>query len=388
MNGFHCFFLPCSLLLFHTTFLSVGFNANVDAFRFFGGDDEDTGSNNKGRKCPYEILGVKKNATDREIRDAFLKLIKRYHPDRNPSPEAEDKFKEINAANEILGNPEKREAYDKYGFDGVDEIGNRRNGDDGEGSYGFDDIMSQFFGGFGRRSREELNKSPPITYPLSLPLDKLYTGAEIDLTLRVSRVCQYFSECEIHRPDCQGFQVRLVTQQRGPGMYIQHQIRDANCVAHGKGWKENCRKCPEGPNYLEDVDVTVNVLPGSRHGERIVLSGKGQEQPGLKRGDLIFIVSEQSHPMFKRDGNDLHFSLDISLKESLLGFTRDIDLFAGKSYTINQTGITPHNNVLRIPGMGMPDIESGAMGDLFVIINVIYPKEIKPEHVKYIHEAL
>lgn len=211
---------------------SFHFTFNNDFFDFQAPQEE----THDDKRCPYEVLGVSKTSTHKEIRKAFLGLSKKYHPDLSTDPDASDKFKEINEAYEILSNNDKREAYDNHGFAGLDRM-ERMGGMPEE--YDMDDIFSNFFSSGFQGPKEK--KAEPLVYPLSVPLDFLYTGKEFELTLELSRLCKNYDECETKRSDCHGPGLKVVTQQRGYGMFIQHQMRDDSCIGRGKGWLPNCK---------------------------------------------------------------------------------------------------------------------------------------------------
>uniref|UniRef100_A0A3B0MI48 DNAJ protein, putative n=1 Tax=Theileria annulata TaxID=5874 RepID=A0A3B0MI48_THEAN len=358
---------------------SFHFTFNNEFFDFQSAPE----TTHEDKRCPYEVLGVSKNSTHKEIRKAFLGLSKKYHPDLSTDPDASDKFKEINEAYEILSNNDKREAYDNHGFAGLDRMA-RMGGMPEE--YDMDDIFNNFFSSGFQGTREK--KAEPLVYPLTVPLDFLYTGKEFELTLELTKLCKNYDECETKRSDCHGPGLKVVTQQRGYGMFIQHQMRDDTCIGRGKGWLPNCKECPNGPVYTEEVQVTVNVEPGHKNKQNIVMEGRGQEKPGLKRGDLVFVVTEKPHDVFRREGNDLHCKLDISLKESLTKFEREIDIFGQTSVTVAQNGVTPHNHVIKVQGKGMPVYGSDKFGNLYVTINVVFPKKLTPAQIKLIEQAL
>lgn len=145
--------------------------------------------------------------------------------------------------------------------------------------------------------------------------------------------------------------------------------------------------CPNGPTFKEDVRLDVTIEPGSKHGQQIVISGRGQEKPGMKRGHIVFVINQQNHPIFRREGNDLYMTLDITLKQALIGFKKDIDLF-GKSIAIAQAGVTPHGHVLKIQNSGMPVTNSGGFGDLYIAINVVFPKNFTNAQIALLEQAL
>ncbi|ORM42087.1 DnaJ protein ERDJ3B [Babesia sp. Xinjiang] len=321
--------------------VSISFTS-ARAWHIFG--DEPQPDPFAGKKCPYKVLGISKAATSKEIRRTFLQLSKKYHPDVSKEEDAADKYKEINEAYEILNNTEKRRAYDEGGFPALMRLA-QGGGDD---AYDINDIFSSFFGFGGGRNREEAMRAEPLVYPIAIPLDALYHGQEVGIRVQVTRLCKNYDDCEVNRPDCQGHEIRVVTRQHSPGMFLQQQIRDPTCVGRNKGWKPNCK---------------------------IVIEGRGQEKPGLQRGHIIFIIEEKKHQVYRREGNDLHRNLDITLKEALLGFNKTIDLF-GENIKVAQTGVTPHNHIIKIAQKGMPSNDHGGFGDMYISVNVIFPKRL------------
>ncbi|EDO05190.1 DnaJ domain containing protein [Babesia bovis T2Bo] len=364
------------LLLASTTFIGT------NAWNIFG--DEPQVDPFADKKCPYAVLGVNKTASAKEIRRTFLQLSKKYHPDVSKEEGAADKYKEINEAYEILNNADRRRAYDEGGFPALMRLAQGGGEDEG---YDINDIFSNFFGFGGARQREEAMRAEPLVYPISLPMDILYHGREVGIKVQVTRLCKNYDDCEIRRPDCQGHEIRIVTRQHAPGMFLQQQIRDPTCVGRNKGWKPNCRACPEGPTYMEDLNLDITIEPGAKHGQQIIIEGRGQERPGLHRGHIIFTIEQKPHHIYRREGNDLYRTLDITLKEALLGFSKTIDLF-GESIQVAQSGVTPHNDVIKIDQKGMPINDNGAFGDMYISINVIFPKALSDGQIALLEQAL
>lgn len=354
----------------------------VESWGFFGEEPQFDAS--QGKKSPYEILGVDRSATAKDVRKAFLALSKKFHPDVSKEEGAAERYKEINEAYDILSNADKRRAYDEDGFAGVLRM-NR--GDGADQDYDIHDVFSSFFGFGGGRSGQDSMKAQPLVFPLDLPLEALYLGRDVEVKLRLQRLCKNYDECEVKRPDCADAGVKMVTIQHGPGMYFQQQLRDTSCIARHRGFKPNCKACPNGPTYQEDVVLDLTVEPGFQNGQKIVLHGRGQDMPGLKRGDLVFVINQQHHPIYRREGDDLYRNLDITLKEALLGFKQDIDLF-GNSIEVAQAGVTPHDFIIKIEKSGMPRLERGGFGDLYVVIKVTFPKRITDTQAQLLEKAL
>ncbi|CDR96116.1 DnaJ domain containing protein, putative [Babesia bigemina] len=356
--------------------------AHAQAWGFFGEEPEEDLFADK--KCPYEVLGVKKSATASEIKRTFRQLSKKYHPDVSKEPDAAERYKEINEAYDILNNADKRKAYDEGGFAGLMRQSQSGGNDDG---YDINDIFSNIFGFGGGRRRDEEMRAEALVYPLSIPLDVLYHGRDLTIKIQVNRLCPEYDECKVNRKDCQAAGVRLVTMQHGPGMFMQQQVRDHTCIGRHEGWKTSCSACPNGPTYVEDVNLELTIEPGAKQGQQIVMEGRGQERPGMKRGHVVFVIEEKPHQIYRREGNDLHRTMDITLKEALLGFDKTIDLF-GESIEVAESGVTPHNHVIKIDQKGMPSDERGGFGDMYVSIRVIFPRRLSAEQIALIERAL
>ena len=244
----------------------------------------------------YETLEVEKDATAREIKKAYFRLSKLHHPDKGGD---EHKFKEINAAYEILSDEEKRKAYDKYGLEGVDDGG-------GGGRGGGEDLFSMFFGGGGGRSRGP-RKSPSVQHPLKVSLEDLYNGKTVKLAINRKVIVGEAKECE----DCRGQGAVMEIRQLGPGMITQVQRPCSACGGQGNTAKQKS----------ERKVVEVHVEKGMKHGEKITFRGMADEMPGRETGDVHFIVQEKDHDLFKRKGADLLLVREISLNQALTGFS-------------------------------------------------------------------
>ncbi|XP_023602253.1 dnaJ homolog subfamily A member 2 isoform X2 [Myotis lucifugus] len=256
---------------------------------------------------------------------AYRKLAKEYHPDKNPN--AGDKFKEISFAYEVLSNPEKRELYDRYGEQGL------REGSGGGG--GMDDIFSHIFGGglFGfmgnqSRSRNGRRRGEDMMHPLKVSLEDLYNGKTTKLQLSKNVLCSACNgqggksgavqKCSA----CRGRGVRIMIRQLAPGMVQQMQSVCSDCNGEGEviNEKDRCKKC-EGKKVIKEVKILeVHVDKGMKHGQRITFAGEADQAPGVEPGDIVLLLQEKEHEVFQRDGNDLHMTYKIGLVEALCGF--------------------------------------------------------------------
>ena len=265
-----------------------------------GGGGSFGGSMNSGEPADttklYETLEVEKDASQKDIKKAYFRLSKTHHPDKGGD---EHKFKEINAAYEILSDPEKRKAYDKYGLDGID--------DDGAASRG-EDLFSMFFGGGRSRSgRSGPRKGPSVNHPIKVSLEDLFLGKTVKLAVNRKVIVGEPKTC----PRCNGQGVIMEVRQIGPGMITQMQRQCPNC--DGQGYIAETKS--------ERKVLEVHIEKGMKHNQKVTFRGMADEVPGMEPGDVNFIVQEKDHDLFKRKGADLLVTKEISLNQALCGFS-------------------------------------------------------------------
>ena len=245
----------------------------------------------------YETLEVEKTASQKEIKKAYFRLSKLHHPDKGGD---EHKFKEISAAYEILSDPDKREKYDQYGLEGVDDEG-------GAAARG-EDLFSMFFGGGRGRGRPAgPRKGPSVNHPIKVSLEDLYNGKTVKLAVNRKVIVGDAKECV----KCHGQGAVMEVRQIGPGMITQMQRACPQCNGQG-----NTAKFKSERKVLE-----VHVDKGMRHNQKISFRGMADETPGMEPGDVNFIVQEKEHDVFKRKGADLLATREISLNQALCGYT-------------------------------------------------------------------
>ncbi|KAH0565146.1 hypothetical protein GP486_001458 [Trichoglossum hirsutum] len=346
----------------------------------------------------YEILGVEKSSTKVEIKKAYHKVFSpsalSSHPDKVPEderPEAEMRFKAVSQAYEILHDDEKRRLYDTHGMSAFDP--SRGNGMDGD--VDFDDILSHMFGmrmggqphpGFGggpmmpRKGRDEEKK-------YEVTLEELYKGKTTKFASTknvICNICKGSGGKEKAKPKtcatCHGRGFTQGLRSVGPGLVTQETVMCSSCKGAGKLFKERdrCRKC-KGDRVIEKTNFLEIYIPrGSKQGDRIVLSGEADQEPDQEPGDLVFVLSEIAHERFTRAGPDLTAHLEITLAESLCGFSRVVlKHLDGRGIHINHPRghILRPSQVLKVPGEGMPIKKSDAKGDLYLIVDVIFPDD-------------
>jgi molecular chaperone DnaJ len=337
----------------------------------------------------YEILGVAKNASDDEIKKAYRKLAMKYHPDRNPdSKGSEDKFKEAKEAYEMLADPQKREAYDRYGHAGVDPNMGGGGGFGGGGAGGFadafGDIFGDIFGGAagGRGGRggggPQVYRGADLRYNLEISLEQAANG--FDTTIRVPS----WDACEICHgsgakpgtapttcPTCGGHgQVRM---QQG---FFSIQQTCPKCHGTGKIIPEPCTTCAGAGRIKRNKTLEVKSPAGIDDGMRIRSSGNGE--PGMNGGppgDLYVEIHIKPHGVFQRDGDDLHCEMPISYTKAALGGDIEVPTLSGKaSFTIPEG--TQSGKTFRLRSKGIKGVRSGFAGDLFCHVVVETPVKL------------
>lgn len=360
---------------------------------FFGGDPfEQFGGGGRGpprgpsgpvdNEGLYKALGVAKDADENEIKKAYKKLALRHHPDKGGDVE---KFKEISSAAEILCDPEKRKAYDKYGLAGLE-------GQGGEG-HSADDIFSMFFGGGGRRGPSGPQKGEDIVHQIKASLEDLYNGKTTRLAINRNKLCEACEGrggkvgAERDCSDCNGRGVRVQLRQIGPGMVQQMQSACPACKGEGKimNEKDKCQSCKGKKTYKDRKVLEVMIEKGMKNGQKIRFSGEADELPGTIPGDVIFVIQEKEHDTFKRKGADLVATLSLQLTEALCGFTKTITHLDGRVLRIDsQPGrIIKPDSVHMIQGEGMPYHGNPfTKGRLFVLFRVEFPSALPPQTVR------
>jgi DnaJ-class molecular chaperone len=279
----------------------------------------------------YKLLGISRDATIKEIKKAYRQKSLEFHPDKNKEEGASDKFAEIARAYEVLSDGNKKEIYDQYGEDGLKQHEQGGGGGGGFGG-GFEDVFSSFgfnFGG-GRQQRDREQSTPSVEIPLTLTMKQLYLGTTVEVQYIREVLCVNWQECTKNAKDCQGPGVRVRMQQLAPGFVQQIQQRDESCISHGKMWSPNCKACPQ-KTETEKIDLTIEVSPGMRPGERISFEGVADEKPGMTAGDLHFLIIMQEHKVYHRDRDNLYKTMEIPLVDALV-CCKKITMVHGISY--------------------------------------------------------
>ena len=366
----------------------------------------------------YEVLGVSKTASADEIKKAYRQMALKYHPDRNPGDKAaEEKFKEAAEAYDILSNPEKRQRYDQFGFAGTSSAAG---GGFSGGGFSMDDIFSQFgdifgghfgggsarggfggfgdfFGGFGgedeggsRSGRVE--RGSDIRIRIKLSLAEVIHGVEKKIKINKLVACPdcggkgAASEADIKTcPDCKGRGVVTKVVRTILGQ-MQTSTTCQRCGGTGKVISKPCRKCGGSGLVKAPEEINFKVPAGVAQGMQLTVRGKGNAAPhGGVNGDLLVVIEEEQDLNFQRDGNDLLYSLFVSVPDAITGCEADIPAIDGK-LRIKVAPGTQSGTVLRLRGKGVPDVNGYGAGDMLVAVNVWIPKNLTSEEKKLIEK--
>mmetsp|Transcript_39197 Transcript_39197/g.94765 ORF Transcript_39197/g.94765 Transcript_39197/m.94765 type:complete len:413 (+) Transcript_39197:229-1467(+) len=326
----------------------------------------------------YEVLGVSKDADEKEIKKAYRKMAVKHHPDKGGD---EHFFKEVNAAYEILSDPKKREIYDKYGLEGVENEG-------GSSAAGGEDLFSMFFGGGGRSRSSGPRKGPSLQHPLKVSLEDLYNGKTVKLAINRKVIQGEANVCDT----CNGQGAVMEMRQIGPGMITQMQRPCSDCRGQG-----NTAKMKSERKVIE-----VHVDKGMHNNQKITFSGLADEVPGRETGDVHFVVQEKEHELFKRKGADLLVMQDISLNQALTGFSyrfkhldgRDVIIKTRPGKVIESELKDPDTGrsmpyMMMVPKEGMPSLGNPFVkGDLYIAFHIEFPKTLPTDVVEKLRDLL
>ena len=351
----------------------------------------------------YEVLGVKKNATDDELKKAYRKLAIKYHPDRQQGKSetekkaAEEKFKEAAEAYDVLSNKDKRARYDQFGFAG--EQGGF--GGFGGGGMSMDDIFSQFgeiFGGMGfgggfgggRRGGRTVNRGTNLRVRVRVNLKDVAHGVEKKIKITRMVCCKSCNGTGAKNgtaqetcPNCKGSGVEVRMQRTILGM-MQSQSTCHSCNGMGKIIKEYCPDCGGQGLIKKEEVITVNIPAGVEEGMTMKMSGKGNEAPGGGiPGDLLIMFEEEPHEELLRDGNDLVYNLTIDFATAALGGKVEVPTVDGRVRVKIDPG-TQNGKVLRLRGKGLPMVNSYGTGDIRIRISVYVPTTLTADEKKAI----
>ena len=349
----------------------------------------------------YEVLGIGKNATDAEIKSAYRKLAKKYHPDLNPgNKEAEEKFKEVNEANDVLSDPQKRQRYDQFGFAGVDPNYAAANGGGaggvggGVGGVDLGDIFGDIFGGgfgggfsgFGGGSSTRTANAPrkghDIQASVILTFEEAAHGCSKKITINRQETCPDCGGTGAAKgtspetcPDCGG-RGYVVTQQRTPFGVMQSQQPCSHCGGRGTIIRNPCKTCRGTGKTAARKSLEINIPAGIDDDQNIALRGQGDAgSNGGPAGDVIVHVTVKADPMFERDGYDVTIHVPITFSQAVLGDDVEVPTVDGRIVQHIPEG-TQSGTKFRLRGQGIQYLNGRGRGDQYVIVDVEIPKKV------------
>lgn len=346
----------------------------------------------------YEVLGVSKGASDDELKKAFRKEAKKYHPDLHPGDkEAEAKFKEINEAYEVLSNPEKRQKYDQFGHAGVDSNYGAGGGYGGSGFGDFGDIFSDIFGGgfgFGGSGgrRNGPRRGNDVRQVVTISFEEAAFGCKKKINITKQEDC----------PTCKGTGAKpgtsaetcshchgtgqIQTQQRTILGYMTNVTTCPHCQGSGKIIKDPCRDCRGTGKVRKTRTVEIDIPAGIDDGQTMQLSGQGEAgERGGPSGDLLITVRVRPHQMFERSGNDVYLNMPVTFVQAALGATLIVPTLDGVvEYDIPEG--TQSGTRFRLRGKGIPFIRGKNRGDQYVTVEVEVPKNLSQRQKEILRE--
>ena len=350
----------------------------------------------------YDVLGVDKSADATAIKKAYRKLAMKYHPDKNPGDkEAEEKFKEINEAYEVLSDETKRRNYDQFGHEGVNGQGfGGAGGFGGQGFGGFDDIFGDIFGdmfgggfsGGSRQRRRGPERGADIKQRVNISFEEAAFGKKVKVKINRSEECDQChgsgakpGTSKKTCPTCHGSgQVQSV--QRTPFGNIASTRTCSTCNGEGEVIDSPCSKCHGKGSIRKTKTIEVDIPAGIDNGQMIKLGGQGElGTRGGPRGDLYIEVNVQSHPLFTRDGYDVYLEMPITFAQATLGDKIQVPTLDGKvEYEVPEG--TQTGTVFRLKGKGIPKLKSNVRGDQYVKVTVEIPKKLNEKQKELVRE--
>ncbi len=343
----------------------------------------------------YEILSVDRNATDAELKKAYRKMARKYHPDVNPGDEtSEAKFKEVSEAYQVLCDQEKRSIYDRYGHEGLSGGGMGGGmGFDDFGMGGFSDIFDVFFGGGGGRSRQRgPSRGADLRYDLEITMRDAAFGADVEIEIPTMVDC---AACNgsgsqsgappVHCPYCRGTgEIRQTRRTMFGQMVNVHPC--PRCNGAGVMVDDPCPRCNGAGRVRGRKKVKVAVPAGVDTGQKLRLMGEGEPgDPGAPPGDLYVVIILKEHEIFKRDGQDVFCEIPISFTTAALGGDIEVPTLYGKEKIRIPAG-TQTSQIFRLREKGFPHIRGKHKGDQHVVVKVVTPAKLNSKQKKLLRE--
>jgi len=337
----------------------------------------------------YEILGVPRNASQEEIKKAYRKLVRKYHPDICKKPECQERFKEINEAYQVLSDPEKRKIYDMYGHAGLEQMAQGVSAEQTQtGIPNIEEIFKEFFEGIPfdfetiferaagrRRGRRKGVRGEDIVVPIEISLEEAFKGTIVPIEVERDVICEV---CEGEGVDRSSG--RTCPTCGGRGEVVQgnwfFQVRQTCPTCRGEGVVyEKCRNCGGRGVITKKETIKVKIPPGVRDGSKLVVEGKGHAgRYGGAPGNLYILVKVKPHRIFERKGDDLYVDVNITFPEAVLGTEIEVPTLEGEKVKVKIPPGTKEGTLIKVPEKGMPRLRGGGRGDLYVRVHIDVPK--------------
>jgi len=344
----------------------------------------------------YEVLGVDKNATPDEIKKAYRKLARQYHPDVNKEPDAAEKFKEVKEAYEVLSDENKRAQYDRYGHtdpnQGFGGFGGFGGGGGFEDFGGFGDIFDMFFGGGSRRNPNAPQRGADLQYTMTIEFKEAVFGKETDIEIPRTENCDHCNGSGARpgtHPEtcstCRGTGQQEVVQNTAFGRIVNRRVCPA-CSGTGKIIREKCSKCNGSGKVKNRRKIHVKIPAGIDDGSQIRLSGEGESGiRGGPPGDLYIVVNVKPHDFFEREGDDIYCEVPITFAQAALGDEIEVPTLSGKVKLKIPAG-TQTNTYFRLKGHGVPRLRGIGQGDQHVKVVVVTPTKLSEKQKELLRE--
>lgn len=345
-------------------------------------------------KSYYDVLGVSKDADEKEIKSAFRKLAKQYHPDINKEPGAEAKFKEIGEAYAVLGDAEKRRQYDQFGHEAFTQGASQGGFGGGFGGFGgfnaedidlssiFGDLFGGGFGGFGGGSRRNSNrprKGQDSLVKVNLTFEEAVFGCKKTISIDLDTECDSCDgkggSGEVICSTCGGRGSVTRQQQTFLGV-MQTTTTCPDCNGKGRTFKTICKDCHGDGHVIKNKDIEITVPEGVDTGHQLRISGKGAAgYNGGPNGDIYIEFRVKEHPLFERKGNDIYVDVPITITDAVLGCKKEVPTLNGTVVLDIDSG-SQSGDQLRLRGKGVKDPTSSRKGDMYVVLDVVIPDKL------------